>query len=106
IRMKTGFTALAAGLISALLLAAPQALAQTFPQKPVTIIVPVPPGGPGDILMRAMGELAAKELGQPVLVENMPGATGTLGPATMAATAAPDGHTVALILTSVFRMPL
>ncbi len=81
------------------------AYAQTFPTKPVTMIVPWPAGGSSDLVMRALAEAAQKHLGQPIVVENRPGASGTLGPAQMAATAKPDGYTVAQMPITVFRLP-
>lgn len=80
--------------------------AQAFPAKPVTLICPWPAGGPTDVVMRSMAEAAAKHLGQPVIIDNKAGATGTLGPATMAATAKPDGYTITQIPISVTRLPL
>jgi tripartite-type tricarboxylate transporter receptor subunit TctC len=79
--------------------------AQTFPSKPVTLIVPWPAGGSTDLAMRAFAEAAQKHLGQPLVVENRAGASGTLGPAQMAATAKPDGYTIAQIPITVFRLP-
>ena len=64
-----------------------------------------PPGGGSDLQMRILAELASKNLGQPITIENRPGASGTLGPATMAATAKPDGYTIAQIPATVFRLP-
>jgi tripartite-type tricarboxylate transporter receptor subunit TctC len=81
------------------------AQAQNFPTKPVTLIVPWPAGGGTDIGMRALAEAAQKHLGQPIVIENRPGASGTLGPAQMAATSKPDGYTVAQIPITVFRFP-
>jgi tripartite-type tricarboxylate transporter receptor subunit TctC len=81
------------------------ALAQSFPAKPVTLIVPWPAGGSSDLAMRAFAEAAQKHLGQPIVVENKAGASGTLGPAQMAATAKPDGYTVAQMPITVFRLP-
>jgi len=81
------------------------AQAQNFPTKPVTLIVPWPAGGGTDISMRALAEAAQKHLGQPVIIENKPGASGTVGPAQMAATAKPDGYTLAQIPITVFRLP-
>lgn len=81
------------------------AQAQTFPSKPVTLIVPWPAGGSSDLVIRALAEAATKHLGQPVVIENKPGASGTLGPAQMAATAKPDGYTVAQVPITVFRLP-
>jgi tripartite-type tricarboxylate transporter receptor subunit TctC len=81
------------------------AQAQTFPSKPVTLIVPWPAGGSTDLAMRAFAEAAQKHLGQPLVIENRAGASGTLGPAQMAAAAKPDGYTIAQIPITVFRLP-
>jgi tripartite-type tricarboxylate transporter receptor subunit TctC len=81
------------------------AQAQTYPTKPVTFIVPWPAGGSSDLVMRALAEATQKHLGQPIVVENRPGASGTLGPAQMAATAKPDGYTIAQMPITVFRLP-
>ena len=86
--------------------AAQTSFAQEFPSKPITLIVPWPAGGSTDITMRAMAESAGKVLGQPIVVENKAGGSGTVGPATMAASAKPDGYTVAQIPITVFRLPL
>jgi len=56
-------------------------------------------------MMRALAEPSAKALGQPIVIENKPGGSGTVGPAAMAATAKPDGYTIAQIPTSIFRFP-
>lgn len=80
--------------------------AQAYPTKPITLIVPWPAGGSSDVAMRAMAEHVSKTLGQPVVVDNKPGASGTLGPATMAATAKPDGYTIAQMPISVVRIPV
>lgn len=82
------------------------AAAQDYPNKPITLIVPWPAGGSSDIAMRAIGDAASKKLGQPVVVDNKPGASGTLGPATMAATAKPDGYTISQMPISVVRIPV
>ena len=81
------------------------AQAQQFPNRPVTLVVPWPPGGGTDIGMRALATATEKHLGQKIVIENKPGAAGTIGPANMAATAAPDGYTVAQIPITVFRLP-
>ncbi|WP_407148527.1 Bug family tripartite tricarboxylate transporter substrate binding protein [Bradyrhizobium sp. ORS 86] len=80
--------------------------AQDYPTKPITLIVPWPAGGSTDISMRAIAESASKVLGQPIAVDNKAGGGGTVGPATMAATAKPDGYTIAQIPITVFRLPL
>jgi tripartite-type tricarboxylate transporter receptor subunit TctC len=88
------------------LAAAPASFAQdNYPTKPVTLIVPWPAGGSTDVVMRAMSEVAARHLGQPISVENKAGASGTLGPAAMAATARPDGYTIAQMAITMYRFP-
>jgi tripartite-type tricarboxylate transporter receptor subunit TctC len=95
-----------AGLIAAAIIASvTSAYAQQFPNRPVTLVVPWPPGGGTDIGMRALALATEKHLGQKIVIENKPGAAGTIGPANMAATAAPDGYTVAQIPITVFRQP-
>jgi tripartite-type tricarboxylate transporter receptor subunit TctC len=80
------------------------AAAQQFPTKPVTLICPWPAGGSTDITLRALAEATAKHLGQPVIVENKPGAGGTLG-AVALLNARPDGYTLTQIPLGVFRVP-
>jgi tripartite-type tricarboxylate transporter receptor subunit TctC len=81
------------------------ASAQDFPTKPITLIVPWTAGGPTDITLRGMAEVASKHLGQPIIVENKGGGGGTVGPATMAASAKPDGYTISQVPIPVFRLP-
>jgi tripartite-type tricarboxylate transporter receptor subunit TctC len=81
------------------------AQAQQFPTRPVTLIVPWPAGGSTDIGMRALASATEKHLGQSIVIENKPGAGGTIGPANMAAGAKPDGYTVAQLPITVFRIP-
>ncbi len=90
---------------SALALAAGQAHAQTFPAKPITIICPWPAGGSTDTHLRKFAEIAAKNLGRPVVIENKAGASGMLGPVGMAKTAQPDGYTLSQLAVSAFRVP-
>lgn len=80
--------------------------AQEYPTKPITLIVPWPAGGSTDLTMRAMAESASKVLGQPIVVDNKAGGSGTVGPATMAVSAKPDGYTIAQMPITVFRLPL
>jgi tripartite-type tricarboxylate transporter receptor subunit TctC len=77
--------------------------AADFPTKAVTLICPWTPGGATDTFLRVLAEATKKYLGQPVVLENKPGGGGTVGPAAMAATARPDGYTVAQISVPVFR---
>jgi tripartite-type tricarboxylate transporter receptor subunit TctC len=81
------------------------ACAQNFPNRPITLINPWPPGGSTDIQLRALAEVASKYFGQPVVVENKPGASGSVGPAQMAASAKPDGYTISQMPLGVFRQP-
>jgi tripartite-type tricarboxylate transporter receptor subunit TctC len=79
--------------------------AGAFPSKPVSLIVPFQAGVSADLLFRGIAEAASKHLGQPVIVDNKPGGSATLGPATMAASAKPDGYTIGQIAIPVFRVP-
>ena len=88
----------AMGLLAASLVS--HAGAQDFPTKPITFIVPWSAGGATDIVCRTLASAAAKHLGQPIIVDNKTGGGGTVGPATMAATAKPDGYTIAQIAVS------
>jgi len=74
-------------------LAATPALADNFPSKPITIIVPFPPGGTTDVLARTVGQKLTDALGQPVIVDNRPGAGATIG-AALVAKSKPDGYTL------------
>jgi tripartite-type tricarboxylate transporter receptor subunit TctC len=80
-------------LASALFLSAAAANAQTYPSKPVRLIIPSTMGGPTDVVARALGVKLAETVGQPVIGENRAGAGGSLG-AEIVAKAAPDGYTL------------
>lgn len=88
----------------ALFVATPAAFAQGFPSRPVTLIVTFPAGGPTDVAGRALAEATSKYLGQPIVVENRPGAAGTLGAAALV-NARPDGYTLSMIPVTVLRLP-
>ena len=79
--------------------------AAAYPSKPITLIVPWPAGGSTDRHLRGLAELAQKQLGQQIIVENKPGAGGTLGPSSMALTAKPDGYTIAQFPMGMLRVP-
>lgn len=72
--------------------------AQSYPEKPIRLIVPYPAGGLTDVVARMMGQKAGSLLGQPVVVENRPGASTIIG-AELVARSAPDGHTLLMAAT-------
>jgi tripartite-type tricarboxylate transporter receptor subunit TctC len=82
--------------LGAVLLAGRQAAAQAWPTRPIRIIVPFGIGGSADVAARFLAEPLQQALGQPVIIENRPGAGGTIG-ADQVAKAAPDGHTLLLM---------
>jgi len=87
-----------------LLAAAAPAAAQSYPAKPVRLILPFPPGGPSDILGRALSQKLGEQLGQPVLSDNRPGAGGNLG-MEVAAKSPPDGYAIVLASPTVAISP-
>jgi tripartite-type tricarboxylate transporter receptor subunit TctC len=98
--------ALALGLLPALAPLARPAIAQAgFPNRPIRLVVPWLPGGSSDTHLRVLADIAGRKLGQPVITENRPGATGTLGALMMAQEAKGDGHLVGQMPISVFRIP-
>ena len=78
--------------------------ARNFPEKPIKLVIAFPAGGPTDVTMRQLAENAGKQLGQPIIIENRPGAGGTL-PAQALQTVQPDGYTLAQMPLGVFRLP-
>jgi tripartite-type tricarboxylate transporter receptor subunit TctC len=101
------FAALRTAIIVACAFAAasPAALAQNFPAKPIALICPWPAGGSTDVHLRAFAQVAAKYVGQNIIIENKPGAGGMLGPGTMAKVAKPDGYTLSQLPVGAFRIP-
>ncbi len=83
---------------------AAQVMAPAFPARPLTLIVPFPPGGLADIVARPVAEALGRELGQPVVIENKPGAGGGIGMGA-AAKARADGHTLLMALSSLTVIP-
>jgi len=95
---KPNFLGLCLGVAAALALPAAPALAQgAYPNKPIKMVAPYPPGGTTDVLSRVLAQKMGESLGQTITVENRPGASGNIGQE-FAAKAAPDGYT--LVLTS------
>src|SRR6516164_10761554 len=76
------------------------AAAQDYPTRPITMIVPYPPGGGVDVMGRLIGQRLSVALGQQVVIENRGGAGGMIGTRD-AAKAAPDGYTIAMLLTGI-----
>lgn len=85
--------------MAAALIAAAPAYAQTFPNKPVKLIIPFPPGGTTDIVGRIVADKLSKELGQPIVVENRGGGGGSIG-ASAISKADPDGYTIGMATVS------
>src|SRR3954468_19910512 len=81
-----------------------QSGAPRFPDKPIRFIVPFPPGGGNDILARVLAPKMAESLGQPVVIDNRPGAGGNIG-TDLAAKAAPDGYTIVIASNQVTMNP-
>src|SRR6266436_74299 len=77
---------------------------QTFPSRPVTLIVPFSAGGSNDVTSRALAKATEKYLGQPIVIDNVTGAGGIIG-ATRAAEAKPDGYTLVTTVMSVLLAP-
>lgn len=100
--------ALHCGVVVAVLMSvAPQIAAakDAYPSRPIKLLVGFAAGGATDTTFRKLGELASKELGQPIVIENRPGAGATLAPSTMAKTEPPDGYTVAAATAGLLRYP-
>src|SRR5688572_16261040 len=91
-RRRTFLTSVAATFAAAKMTAVP-AQAQSYPSRPVTIIIPFAPGGGSDVVARAIAPLLGQKLGGTVVVENVSGAAGAIA-ATRVSRAAPDGHTL------------
>jgi tripartite-type tricarboxylate transporter receptor subunit TctC len=92
--------------LGATAVAGPTFAADPFPSKPITLIVPFPPGGSVDPVFRALVQAAAQDLGQPIVLLHKPGAGGVTGTAQLATMNESDGYTLAVMHNSVIRAPL
>jgi len=90
--------------MSAILLAAAALAQEPYPSKPITLVVPFPPGGVADIVARPAADAMGRYLKQPVVIENKPGAGGGIGMG-FVAKAKPDGYTLLLALSSISILP-
>ena len=93
------------GCALSLLLNIVPAWAQGYPERPINFIVPWPAGGGTDVAMRALAEVLGKQMNTRFVIENKPGAAGTIGPSGMAANAKPDGYTIAQMPITMMRYP-
>src|SRR5215467_16074064 len=80
-----------------------RALAQDYPNRPVTFVVPFAPGGSADVLGRLIGQKLSERLGKPFVIENRPGA-GTLTAALQVTRSVPDGHTIMMATSSTMAI--
>src|SRR4029453_9238942 len=101
-RMRARLTTLIA-LVALVAASAGSLHAQTYPSRSLRIVVPFAPGGSTDIFARLIGERLAAGLGQPVVIDNRPGAGGNIG-AEMVAKSAPDGYTLLMATTGVMAI--
>ncbi len=95
--------AIAASALGALLLVQAPAVAQDYPNRPITLVVPFPAGGGNDALARVVAERMSRTLGQQVVVENRGGAGGIIATRAVAKTA-PDGYTILLTYTGTLAI--
>ncbi|MCE9640079.1 MAG: tripartite tricarboxylate transporter substrate binding protein [Betaproteobacteria bacterium] len=86
-------------IIAGILLCAGRTMAQDYPSKPIRFIIPLAPGGGGDILARSIAQKLNEKWGQPVIVDNRPGGGGVIG-TEVVAKAPPDGYTILMIATN------
>jgi tripartite-type tricarboxylate transporter receptor subunit TctC len=96
------------GILAAALLAGQCLIAtaqEAYPTRSIRLLVGFAAGGATDVTFRKLGELASKQLGQPIIIENKPGAGATLAPSTMARSEKPDGYTIAAATAGLLRYP-
>lgn len=98
------FWLLMAGLVAGFLVSA--ARADEYPSRPITIWAAFPPGAAGDLYLRQLADIASRQLGQAIVVDNKPGAGGALAAGTLAGSSKPDGYTLAQAPLAALRLPL
>lgn len=108
IRCTKHFSRRSMGMLTAVALATlvplSAAWAQAYPAKPITMVVPFPPGGPTDLVARVLAQKMSEQMGQPILVDNKPGANGNIG-AVAVSKAPADGYTVLYNTSSITLSP-
>src|SRR5690606_15025628 len=100
--LATTIARLALGLLALSLISAP-VRSQDFPSKPVRVVIPFPPGGPVDVLARALGEEFRARTGQPFVIDNKPGGNTAIG-ANACKSAEPDGYTFCILTVSTISI--
>lgn len=103
-RFRLPGAAVAAALVLAALAATPALAQGDFPSKPIRFVVPFPPGGTLDVLARTIGERVSASVGQPVVIENRPGASGAIG-AELVAKAPNDGYILMIMSNTLVTLP-
>jgi tripartite-type tricarboxylate transporter receptor subunit TctC len=103
-RIRRRCAAMVAFALAALAFAWPASGQQTYPSRPITLVVPFPPGGVADIVARPLAEAMGRVLQEPVVIENKAGAGGAIGMG-FVAKARPDGYTLLLALSSIAILP-
>lgn len=96
--------AMAIGLVTLAAVAGNAALAQSYPQKPIRVVVNSAPGGLTDVIARIMGTKMSQALGQPLVIDNKPGGGGLIG-AELVAKAPPDGYTIGVVASAITASP-
>ncbi len=102
--LKTITQTLAGASLISIFIASAGAIAQTYPNKPIRFLVPLPPGSAVDVVGRTLGDVVSKQLGQPLTVENRAGANTNIS-TDACAKATPDGYTICMVTHSISLNP-